>query len=204
MSPSCYQNNCNTWGYTKAIDGTTAGLSSLAHTEFGTNPYIQLDMGAVRTDIAAIKLVSRTDCCLNRAINMYVYVSTTSTNFAQPQNLCIGPLSASSLGQTFTGTCERDVSGQYVTILLNATGLSLNLQEITVLADGEWGLRQEVLNLATYAIMWSCSAPNFSTMVGSVLHFILTKPFNIGGWLPVSFAPWLQGTGSGMGTIPGA
>lgn len=61
VSSSCYQNSCQQWGLQKAYDGFDTTVNSLAMTAPETAPFFQLDYGLQRSDISAVRLVSRDD-----------------------------------------------------------------------------------------------------------------------------------------------
>jgi hypothetical protein len=135
MYPGCYENNCPFWGYTKALDNIETGLRSMAHTSFGTNPYIQFDLGTAQSTLDAVVMMVRADCCLERSTNLNLYLSNTSdittvVPFATR-------VSASALGQTLTVAVPDGLSGRYLTILRNGSDTSINLYEVKVLANGE-------------------------------------------------------------------
>ena len=52
MSPGCNNKECGTWGIAKLLDGKKTSTRSLAITSYGAKPFIQLDLGSLRTDIA--------------------------------------------------------------------------------------------------------------------------------------------------------
>jgi hypothetical protein len=108
----------------------------MAHTDFGTNPYIQFNLGTVQSTLDAVVMVVRTDCCLVRATNLNLYLSNT-TNIQSVMPFAIG-VSATSMGQTLTVAVPDGLSGQYLTILRNGSDTSVNLHEVTILASGKW------------------------------------------------------------------
>lgn len=136
MYPSCLKDDCATWGTQKAYDGKETGLTSLAHTAFGNNPYIQLDLGSTQ-NIDAVRIVARADCCLTSSQSLAIYLSSGTTDFATSANLCARGVGASALGESFTALCTPNLSGRYLTIQLQlGIDMALNLQEIVPLTEG--------------------------------------------------------------------
>ena len=136
MSPGCYLNDCTGWGAQKALDGVETGLKSLAHTSDGVNPYITFNLGSVRSDLDAVRLLSRVDCCWARASNLNMYLTATPS-FQSSTPFAVG-VGANALAQTATVAVPDGLSGQYLTIQRNTSGTpdSINIQEFTVLASG--------------------------------------------------------------------
>jgi hypothetical protein len=135
MYPGCYNGDCQGWGWAKALDGIETGLKSLAHTSTGTNPYLQLDLGSVQGTLDGVTMVSRTDCCFDRAANLNLYLSNTSSiQGVTPFATGVG---ATALGQTFTIAVPDGLTGQYLTILRNGSDTFINLHEVTILASSE-------------------------------------------------------------------
>lgn len=63
MYPSCFGGDCaGYWGPAKAYDGRQKGTASLAIVDSYTNPWLQLDLGTLVSDIASVQLVARADC----------------------------------------------------------------------------------------------------------------------------------------------
>jgi len=61
----------------RAIDGNTDGTfgnESVTHTEPGSQPWWQVDLGAVES-ISTITIYNRTDCCIDRLSDFYLLVS---------------------------------------------------------------------------------------------------------------------------------
>ncbi len=61
----------------RAVDGSTDGNSwnkSISHTNYEVNAWWQVDLGST-TQIDAITLWNRTDCCSNRLSNFFVFVA---------------------------------------------------------------------------------------------------------------------------------
>lgn len=127
----------------RAIDGTTNGVwssDSVTHTNFGSQGYLTVDLGSVKT-INSIKLWNRTDCCSNRLTNYHVFVSDvafTGTTVAdsQAQTGVTDNHQAGTAGTTTDITVNR--TGRYVRVQLSNTDASsgeniLSLAEIQVM-----------------------------------------------------------------------
>jgi hypothetical protein len=66
-------------GPASAIDGNTNGnfySGSVTHTDFETNPWWQVDLGAA-ANINSVILWNRTDCCADRLSDYWVFISNT-------------------------------------------------------------------------------------------------------------------------------
>ena len=133
MWPSCYQNDCSYWGPRKAYDGKTTGVYSMAITTYATNPWMQFDMGMVRTDITAVRITARADGYLYQSQNLNVYLSA-NTSFFQG-TLCKADLDFTVLGQTIAILCPVNITARYLTIWMNGTN-HISLQEVAALYDG--------------------------------------------------------------------
>lgn len=155
MYPGCYGNDCRTWGWSKALDNIQAGLKSLAHTSFGNNPYIQFDLGSVQSTLSAVMVVARADCCLERASNLNLYLSSTSS-IQLVTAFAIG-VSAPGLGQTLTVAVPNGISGQYLAILRNGSATSVNVQEVSIIASGEQATSVQWMACSLWA--WPAAVP---------------------------------------------
>lgn len=157
LSPSCFNNDCTYYGWSKLNDGIEMGIRSLAHTVSAVNPYMQLDLGATRTDISMIRLVARSDCCLEQSQNVNVYASTTTDFTGTGSVLCATNVTFPALGAELKLLCPVNVTMRYVTVQKvtsaggAATGRRLqqtassvfSLQEVQALMDSEWLLPRE-------------------------------------------------------------
>ena len=121
---------------TRAVDGNTNGNwsgSSLTHTDYQSNAWWQVDLGAV-ANLAQITLWNRTDCCAERLSNFYLFVSTTDMAGRSYSDL----LNDSSVWRQHTPgqaptqlTIPAAVNGRYVRVQL-AGGNYLSLAEVQV------------------------------------------------------------------------
>lgn len=149
MSPGCFAGDCFNWGAHKAIDTREKSLNGLAHTSWADFPYIQVDLGYVRNDIMAVRLVSRADGWLIESQHVNVYLSNT-TSWTSTGSLCQSNVTFTNLGESVIVLCPVNSTGRYVTVWLNTTEAAhvgvnkyLSLQEIVPLRNGEHGLCQE-------------------------------------------------------------
>lgn len=138
VMPGCYANDCSMWGAMKAADTRLTGVSSLTLTQFGTNPYIQVNLGSTSMPITAVRLYGRADCCLAQSGNLNVYVSATPSFTGANSTLCAANVTMGMLGDIVMVLCPITGSAtQYVTVMRSVTGGMLSLQEIEPLYDGE-------------------------------------------------------------------
>lgn len=125
-------------GLQKAYDLKTSGISSVAITRLAANPYMQLDLGAQRTDMLAVKLVARADSRLDQSQYLDVWVSN-STNFRAGGVLVEANVTFDTLGDESMVIFPSAMVFRYVTVLKNTTvPINFALQEIMPLYDGEW------------------------------------------------------------------
>ena len=126
-------------------------LSSLAIVERSVNPYMQFDLGSIRTDISIVRIVGRADwytdwssSSMSQQSNLSVWLSPTTA--FQSGTLCAANLSPSVIGEMLAVLCPVNASARYVTVWMNTTGKStggyagmdyLSLQEVTPVYDGE-------------------------------------------------------------------
>lgn len=148
VSPGCLNNDCTTYGWSKLTDSIEQGTSSLASTSSGSAPYMQLDLGLVRTDILGVRLVARADSNLYESQGLNVYVSISPDFSAAGSVLCQANVSIEALGEDMMVECPLNVTGQYVTVQRISAATAgrrlqqvntgvLSLQEMQVLMDGE-------------------------------------------------------------------
>lgn len=123
------------WGAPKAYDGKTLGISTLAITSWGANPYIQLYLGTSPPNITTVRIVARTDSSQYQTQNLAVYLSQT-TSFLSPTNLCEAGITFGIPGEIATVKCPLGLSSNYLTVQMNATGY-MAVEEITALYEGE-------------------------------------------------------------------
>jgi hypothetical protein len=115
----------------RAIDGNTNGAwggNSVTHTNLGSQGYLTVDLGSVKT-INSLKLWNRTDCCSNRLTNYHVFVSDVALT---------GTTVAASQAQTgVTDIHQAGTAGTTTDIAVNRTGRYVRIQlSNTNAADG--------------------------------------------------------------------
>lgn len=122
----------------KAVDGNTSGLwsnNSVTHTNYDAQAWWQVDLGSSQT-IDNIKVWNRTDCCVERLSNFYVFVSDspfTSTNLTATINQSgVSSYYISGVAPATT-TISINRTGRYVRVQLSGTDY-LSLAEVEV-----WG-----------------------------------------------------------------
>jgi hypothetical protein len=139
MSPSCYNGNCNAWGIAKVTDGREKSTSSLGHTSYGTNPFMQLDLGKLRSDILQVRLVARADgsAYLTQSQKLNVYLSATTDFRGANSTLCDDNITFEFAGDDFIALCPVNFTARYVTVMKNGTSY-FSLQEVQPMVDGKW------------------------------------------------------------------
>ena len=127
------------WGgvAARAVDGDTGGVfahGSVTHTYADTNPWWEIDLGALH-DLATIRLWNRTDCCSNRLANFFVFISDTpfasddlNDVLNQAGVTVIAHPAAAGLDTEFS----TDRTGRYVRVQLAGQGY-LSLAEVQIL-----------------------------------------------------------------------
>ncbi len=120
----------------RAIDGNTSGdwgMSSITHTNLESQPWLDIDLGAV-SDVTEVTVWNRTNCCSDRLSDFHVLISespftgTLSSNLTDPDITSYfhsGTLSGSSVSIPIVGT------GQYVRIQLQGSNY-LSLAEVSI------------------------------------------------------------------------
>ena len=137
--PGCYRNDCSGWGISKALDGVTSGLNSLAHTSMGVGPYMQIDLGSDDgSQVIGVELVARTGCCLVQGQNVTVWLSST-TDFAATGTVVDSGIMFDGPGAKVTSVFSSVPAGsRYLTVQRATSGrVYFHLQEITPLRSGE-------------------------------------------------------------------
>jgi hypothetical protein len=138
----------------KAIDGDSDGVLghvSVTHTGISQDPWWQVDLGAPHA-ISDIEIFNRTDCCIERLTNAYVFTSNT------PFDTRLDPATQATRPGVVTKrlTSENhywfvrfqgiDTIGRYV--MVQAPGWALfSLAEVRVLGTGAL---PDVLSLGSY------------------------------------------------------
>jgi hypothetical protein len=126
-----------TAGASSAVDNNTNGnffAGSVTHTAEQANPWWQVDLGA-SSSINTVTIYNRTDCCSDRLMNYWVFVSenpftaaeTPLTLSARPNTFSLFQAVAPSPSTTLT----LNTQGRYVRIQLAGSGI-LSLAEVQV------------------------------------------------------------------------
>ena len=136
MWPNCYGGNCFGWGIRKVVDGRAQSTSSLGLTSYGTDPYMQLDLGSLRSDILQVRLVARADGALHQSQNVYVYLSATPDFRGVNSTLCEANITFERVGDDYTALCPVNFTARYVTVQKNGTNY-FSLQEVQPMIDGK-------------------------------------------------------------------
>jgi hypothetical protein len=133
--------NCASYGYQKAIDGKTASFSGMSITGFLSDPnrlvnsYMQFDLGALRNDITAVRLVGPiSQSYATMPENVSVHLSAT-TDF-KAGTLCDTDISFTEPSQLALIDCPSGVSARYLTVYYNVPNQRLALMEVTPYYDG--------------------------------------------------------------------
>jgi len=120
-----------------AVDGNVDGgffNGSVTHTNPEPNPWWQVDLG-ITTIVTNVVVWNRTDCCVSRLSDYYVFVSDTPFQaFDTPATLQVRAntfVSHQSQSPNPSTTIPVNQSGRYVRIQLN-TGNPLSLAEVQV------------------------------------------------------------------------
>ncbi|MFC5683116.1 BT_3987 domain-containing protein [Flavobacterium sp. MAHUQ-51] len=120
----------------RAVDGNTNGDwggGSVCESGAAAEQYWQVDLGAISPLIDDVKIWNRTDCCDDRTINFYVFISevpftgaSVAESLAQP-----GVKAFYTAGKAGRPTqILTSVSGRYIRVQ-NTGGQSLTLAEVT-------------------------------------------------------------------------
>lgn len=134
--------DCQNYGYKKAIDGKASSFSGMTITGFTTdsanplNSYMQFDLGSVRSDITAVRLIgpiSSTYSTLPE--NVSVYLSATPDFKAG--TLCETGVSFTEPSQPALVECPAAVPAKYLTVFYNVANQRLALMEVTPYYEGE-------------------------------------------------------------------
>lgn len=120
----------------RAVDGNTNGdftAGSVCESGAGLEQYWEVDLGAISPRIDKVDIWNRTDCCDDRTISFYVFVSnvpftgtTVASSLAQP-----GVTAIYTPGKALRPTTLLPaVSGRYIRVQ-NTGSTSLTLAEVT-------------------------------------------------------------------------
>lgn len=135
---SYWKNPSASFNAGRGNDGNTNGdwtAGSVCESGAGTEQYWEVDLGAISPRIDNVKIWNRTDCCDDRTIKFYVFISnvpftgtTVASSLAQP-----GVYSYYNDGKAGRPTeILPNVSGRYIR-LQNTGSTSLTLAELTAI-----------------------------------------------------------------------
>lgn len=119
----------------RAVDGITTGRNpDFTHTKDGTDPWWQVDLGAVY-DVEEIVIWNRTDCCWERLKNYYVMLSETpiTSNSTTKNVVSKGSFSANTPNVT-TNFGVNGKKGRFIRIFTQNGTMPLSLAEVQVFA----------------------------------------------------------------------
>lgn len=144
LQSTCKDSDCGLWGVRKAYDGLDKGVSTLeiAVTDAELVPYMQLDLGAVRTDIDAVRIVSSNDPTFPFTLsnNLEVYLSNTpnATDAPLSGTKCGSAITFSALNEAASVACPSSASGRYLTVIRAGltSAAAMAISEISALVAG--------------------------------------------------------------------
>jgi hypothetical protein len=120
-----------------AVDGNTNGnfySGSVAHTNYESNPWWQVDLGASAT-VQSVVIFNRTDCCSERLADYWIFVSNTP--FSPGDTPATLQARAGTWSSHVTGipspstSVTANTQGRYVRVQLSAPNF-LSLAEVQV------------------------------------------------------------------------
>jgi hypothetical protein len=130
-----------TAGAAAAVDGLTDGNffnGSVTHTNLGTNPWWQVDLGASAA-INTMTIWNRTDCCDNRLSDYWVFVSNTPFSPSDTPSTLQNRAGTFGSHQTSAPNSSTivivGVQGRYVRVQLTGANY-LSLAEVQVMGTG--------------------------------------------------------------------
>ena len=138
MYPNCYNGNCAGWGIAKVTDWREKSTSSLGLTSYGNNPFMQLDLGRLRSDILQVRLVARADAALYQSQKLNVYLSATTDFVGANSMLCDDNIMFEYVGDDYIALCPVNFTARFVTVMKNGTNVVLSLQEVQPMVDSKW------------------------------------------------------------------
>ncbi len=117
----------------KLIDGITSGSTiNLAHTKSETNPWFAFDLTASAV-ITEISLWNRSNCCADRATNLWIFVSDTPISDSLATAKSSGAASFNIPGQVGRpSTVVVNSTGRYVKVFLEGKDF-LHLSEVQIM-----------------------------------------------------------------------
>lgn len=137
---NCYYTSLragNYFGFNRVFDGVKyggqPGSQAAAISEFGANPYVQMDFNQTVDKIFALKIWADSDCCPERMSDIKVFLSNDPVNYAS--GVACGPAqSVAGKGEVMMVPCTLGMSGayRYVTIERQTTAGYISMIEAEV------------------------------------------------------------------------
>ncbi len=153
----------------RGVDGNTSGVwanNSVTHTSSDMNAWWEVDLGQVY-NISSIQVWNRTDCCMARMDNFYVFLANSFTSYDLTTTLNQSGIWKSSQQTTYPNpsyTCNPGTSGRYVRVQL---GDQDNLHVAEVIVMGSSASLPTVTISATDAAAGEATTPNTGTFTVS-------------------------------------
>lgn len=142
MPGACLNNNCKRFGPQLLYDGKYAngGFWDVLNTvvEFSYQPWVQLDLGGVQPVVAAVRIVSRSFCCLEQSQNLIIQLGAT-TDFKNEGTRCASDIYFSQNDEIKDVICDTPASARYVTVQKMDTH-HLTLQEVAAFSTPPQGV----------------------------------------------------------------
>jgi hypothetical protein len=121
---------------------------------------MQFDLGSVRSDIVAVRIVgpgasALTFASLPSGLRLYL---STGTNFTAG-TLCEANITISVVGEEYLATCPLGTPGRYVTLYQPTHSTRIALQEVVPMYEGGWGRAGELCSLPRGGLKGPCLMP---------------------------------------------
>ncbi|MEM7107243.1 MAG: discoidin domain-containing protein [Bacteroidota bacterium] len=127
---STYQNNTNSFGSGKAVDGNA---NSFNHTNAQQGAWWEVDLGSSR-NIGSVRIWNRGDCCQNRLQNFDIKVSNTQGGTPTKSVFVAGSPSVNGTSYTVNGT------GRWVRLQLRGNNF-LHLDQVSIFSGNSGNAR---------------------------------------------------------------
>ena len=99
---------------------------------------MQLNLGVYSGNVTGVRLNARSDCCLEQAANLNIYLSATTSFTGAQSTLCASGIKFTALKEVIMVPCPiTTYQPKYVTVMHNTSYYVLSIQEVTPLFDGE-------------------------------------------------------------------
>jgi hypothetical protein len=162
VGKSAAQSSTSGIGAMAAVDGNTDGdyfKNSVSQTESQTNPWWEVDLGAMAT-IQEVSIWNRADCCPGRLSDYWIFVSSSPFSRTESISDLANRRDVWASHQTSPPNPSVNIAvgrhGRYIRIQLSATGI-LNLAEVQVW--GAWSNDNVALGKSAFqSTTWSPAA----------------------------------------------